>query len=191
MKDIYRFSSATKQPEISGDTLIDFLVQCDIQGAYFQFPPSMDRRQLKALTHPLDPKYFEATSTVSLNPNAFFTAMNHQDQQPFPCQVCRQCAPSLFKHYGDNMVGSNWCSQCHEQKDCLDVALIEHYRKRGIHDETICHQLPKSRWGSCGAAYQSFEDIEAAYQPLFEAARKNMHLRTLDQSPFDDAQHLD
>lgn len=175
MKKRLNCLTTPQQPESSGDTLIDFLVQCDIQGAYFQFPPSMDRRQLKALTRPLDPKYFEVTSTVSLNPSAFFTAMKHQGQQPFPCQVCHQCAPSLFKYYGDNMVGSSWCSQCHEQKDCLDVALIEHYRKRGIHDETICHQLPKSRWDSSSAAYQSFEDIEAAYQPVFEAARKNTH----------------
>ncbi|WP_017052897.1 hypothetical protein [Vibrio genomosp. F6] len=116
--------------------------------------------------------------TFHFGPAEFFTAMNHQGQQAFPCQLCEHCTPGLFKHYGDKMAGSWWCSQCHQNGECLDAALIEHYRKCGIDDETINGELPRKRWVSRNVSfpgmYQSIEDIEKTYQSIFEAAQANV-----------------
>ncbi len=185
MKKILRSLTPFKSHKPPCDTLIDFLVQCDVQGFHFQFPSSMSKPQLKALIEPLNLSrkeaqqllrtHLEPTSTFTLGPCEFFTSMNQQDPQSFPCQVCKHCAPGLFEHYGDSMADTTWCSQCREKRECLDVALIEHYRKHGIADETIGRQLPKIRWtcNSDSFAYQSIEAIETIYQSVFEAARKN------------------
>ncbi len=172
------------------DTLIDFLIQCNIQGFHFHFPPSIDKHSLKALIEPLNltqkdtntllHQHLLPLSRFTLGPCEFFTSMNQQDQLSFPCQVCEHCAPGLFEHYGYRMADTTWCSQCHETRECLDMALIEHYRKHGIDNETIIHQLPKIRWtcNSDSFAYQSIENIETVYQSVFEAARKNTHAMT-------------
>ncbi len=185
MKDIYRFSSATKQLESSDNKLLEFLVQCRKQGFHFRFPPTTDKHQLKALIHPLNlthkqettllNTYFAPISTFTFSPYEFFTSMDHQGQQAFPCQMCDSCAPKLFEHYGYDVAAASWCSQCHENRKCIDVTLIEHYRKYNIYDETICHQLPRARWclDDSLSTYQSIEDIETVYQPVFETARKN------------------
>lgn len=195
MKKILNFLSAMKnrsarRPKTSGDKLNAFLMQCHAQGAHFLFHPSTinnHRRenQLQAMTQALDLSHQESEAlleqhlpplfTFHFGPAEFFTAMNHQGQQAFPCQLCEHCAPGLFKHYGDKMADSCWCSQCHQNGICLDVALIEHYRKCGIDDETICHELPRTRWGSRGEppTYQSIKAIEAAHQSVFEASRGN------------------
>ncbi|MFA0072130.1 hypothetical protein AB4396_00315 [Vibrio cyclitrophicus] len=175
----------TKPPETFGNKLIEFLIQCEAQGVHFRFPPNMNEHRLKALIQPLNlsrkdtkvllKEHILPLSTFKLGPAEFFTAMNHPDQQAFPCQVCDNCAPGLFEYYGYNITDTSWCSQCHERGECLDVALIEYYRKHGIDDETIYRHLPRKRWSSgCDpVTYQSLEGIEKAYQSVFESARKN------------------
>ena len=121
----------------------------------------------------------EAHSTplvgLRLGPDDFFTAMEQVNQQAFPCQVCDSCAPGLFDHYGYHVADNSWCSQCHEQGECLDVALIEYYRKHHIDDDTINHTLPRTRWSSRNGTprYQSLEDIKSGYPSVFESSRKN------------------
>lgn len=183
MKKFLNFLSTTKQPENPHDTLIAFLTQCREQGFHFVFPPSMDKHQLQVLIKPLNlapqdadallNEHVSPLSSFTLGSCALFTAMRQQKNTTFPCQVCDNCAPGLFEHYGYDVAQTTWCSQCHEKRECLDMALIEHYRKHDIDDETIRHQLPKTRWNSDSPTYQSIEDIEAVYQSVFEAARQN------------------
>ncbi|HDM8072135.1 TPA: hypothetical protein P0E08_005348, partial [Vibrio harveyi] len=124
------------------------------------------KRLLKTLLSPM--------TGFNLGPAAFFSAMNHPEQQAFPCQVCDNCAPGLFKHYGYLVADTSWCSQCHEKGECIDVALIEHYRKLGIDDDTIWKALPRTRWGSRNgpSTYFSLENIETTYQAVFEAKKR-------------------
>ena len=183
MKKFLNFLSVTKQPESPHDTLIAFLTQCREQRFQFVFPSSMTKRQLQVLIEPLNlapqeadallNEHLSPLSTFTLDPCELFTSMKQQEKAPFPCQVCDNCAPGLFEHYGYDLADTTWCSQCHEKRECLDMVLIEHYRKHDIEDETIRHQLPKTRWDSNSSTYQSIEAIEAVYQSVFEAARKN------------------
>lgn len=103
---------------------------------------------------------------------AIYRAIKKQ-RRVFPCQVCETCAPTLFTHYGHLVADNSWCSQCYQKSDCIDAALIEHYHQHGIDDDTILSTLPRLRWGAMGRpAYQSIEEIESAYEPVFTAARK-------------------
>ncbi|MBE4458639.1 hypothetical protein HJ013_24405, partial [Vibrio parahaemolyticus] len=36
-------------------------------------------------------EYLNSLSTLTINPDDIFSAINHQDQQAFPCQVCDNC----------------------------------------------------------------------------------------------------
>lgn len=127
-------------------------------------------------TRNLSPKSSHMTpSSGPLDPIDFFAAMEQTNQQAFPCQVCDRCAPGLFEHYGYHVADNSWCSQCHEQGECLDVALIEYYRKHQIDNETISHTLPRARWGSKHGvpSYQSLEDIKSAYPLAFDASENS------------------
>ncbi|WP_139686214.1 hypothetical protein [Vibrio tasmaniensis] len=172
-------------PETQDDKLNTFLTQCHEQNIGLALLADKSKtHQLKTLIKPLnlshrDAKrllktYLSPMTRVHLCPADFFTAMNHPEQQAFPCQVCDNCAPGLFKHYGYLVADTSWCSQCHEQGECIDVALIEHYRKFGIDDDTIWEALPRTRWGSRTgpSTYLSLEDIKTIYQAVFEAAKR-------------------
>ncbi len=173
---------ATPQPQAtSDDTLSHFFIQCKTQGIHFVFPPTMDTGQLGALIPPpedtkaLLETHLAPMSTFRFGPYEVFTAMKHKVPPTFPCQWCERCAPGLFKHYGHAVAEMGWCSQCHQEGECLDVALIEYYRKHGIDDDTIHRELPKIRWRSAddSLTYLSLEDIENTYQPVFEASRQH------------------
>lgn len=60
-------------------------------------------------------------------------------------QLCDHCAPKLFERYGYDVADVGECSQCQGNGECLDVALIEFYRKNKIDDETIYTSLPRVR----------------------------------------------
>lgn len=183
MNTFLKFFSTTKPSKSADDTLIDFLVQCDAQGVHFQFSSSMNRSQLNSLIDQLhlsdeDRKaqltlHLSLLSSFTLGSNALLTSIDQHEKITLPCQVCDNCVPGLFDHYGEHLADASWCSQCNEKKDCLDLPLIEHYRKHDIDDETICHHLPKTRWDSDASTFQSIEDIETVYQWVFEAARQN------------------
>ncbi|PMK82359.1 hypothetical protein BCT92_13795 [Vibrio sp. 10N.261.52.E5] len=132
-------------------------------------PLRLSRRDRKTLIH----DHLTPLSKLIINPDDIYCAIEHNDQQAFPSQICDNCAPGLFKHYGYRVADAGWCSQCHERGECLDVALIEHYRKYGIDDYTICRYLPRKRYQSnvcpLPLRYQSIDDIEKAHQTLFNA----------------------
>lgn len=154
MNKILRFLSPNRQPKTSDDMLIEFLQQCRIQSVHFLFQTSSIEHQIKTLIQSLNLScsdtqtrlnaHLTPISTSNLGTAEFFTAMNHDEKQAFPCQMCDNCAPELFKHYGYRVADHSWCSQCHQNGECLDIALIEHYRK---HD-TICRYLPRKRYQS-------------------------------------------
>ncbi|APP09198.1 hypothetical protein VH1709_contig00184-0001 [Vibrio harveyi] len=178
-------------PKNQDDQLHTFLTECHKQNIRLALLADKSKAyQLKTLIKPLNLSRIEAKRLLkthlspmtgfNLGPAAFFSAMNHPEQQAFPCQVCDNCAPGLFKHYGYLVADTSWCSQCHEKGECIDVALIEHYRKLGIDDDTIWKSLPRTRWGSRNgpSTYLSLEDIEATYQAVFEAAKNKSLLQS-------------
>ncbi|WP_347365266.1 hypothetical protein [Vibrio vulnificus] len=191
MNAILKAASAIKRllfqdSETQEDKLHTFLTQCHKQNIRLSLLADQSKTyQLKTLIKPLKLSRTEAKRLLKthlspmtcfdLGAAEFFSAMNHPEQQAFPCQVCDNCAPGLFKHYGYLVADTSWCSQCHEKGECIDVALIEHYRKLGIDDDTIWRTLPRTRWGSRNgpSTYLSLEYIEATYQAVFEAAREN------------------
>ncbi|MCR9819761.1 hypothetical protein [Vibrio parahaemolyticus] len=188
-----------KKPTTSVRLLTTFLQQCQTYGGHlvtFSARSGNDngrKHRLNTLLKPLhlsrsDKKllikeYLNSLSTLTINPDDIFSAINHQDQQAFPCQVCDNCAPSLFKYYGYRLTDNGWCSQCHQQGDCLDIPLIEHYRKYGIDDDTIDRYLPRKRWGSRNTGipplYLSLKDIEKVHQTLFDAFEAKKRLAAL------------
>ncbi len=198
MSNLWPFLSS--KPTVSICSLTTFLQQCQTYGGHlltFSCKGSNDsdrKYQFNALLKPLhlsrsDKKtlinaHLNPLSTFTLNASDVFSVIKHQDQQAFPCQVCDNCAPSLFEHYGYIMADTAWCSQCHQGGDCLDVPLIEHYRKCGIDDVTIYRYLPRKRWTSRNIGvppfYQSIEDIERIHQPLFDAFKAQKRLAALE-----------
>lgn len=165
-----------------------FLTQCHTQNVHIVFKGAKQAQSLDRVIAPLNASRqarhhllnkLTPMTTFTLSPETFYTAMNHHGQQAFPCQVCDQCAPSLVDFYCQNerLVDAGWCSQCHQKGDCLDVPLIEHYRKHHIDDETIWLHLPRTRWASrytcIPPLYQSIEEIEKTYAWVFEAAAVN------------------
>ena len=175
----------------TGDNLNAFLMQCQKQHVHLVLLADKSKTHpLTTLIQPLNLSQNQAKRLLKahlspltrfhLAPAAFFTAMNHPEQQAFPCQVCDNCAPGLFKHDGYLVADTSWCSQCHEKGACIDVALIEHYRKFGIDDDTIWIALPRTRWGARNgpSTYQSLEDIEMRYQAVFEAAKNKSLLQS-------------
>ncbi|MFA0072129.1 hypothetical protein AB4396_00310 [Vibrio cyclitrophicus] len=188
MNRFLRFLSFKPTPHAG--SLLTFLQQCQINNGHIIFdtieandfnrrsklnrlikPLNLSWRERKTLIH----DHLTPQSKFTITPNDIYVALNHPDQQAFPCQVCDNCAPGLFYVYCRNarLSDNNWCSQCHERGECLDVALIEHYRKHGIDDETISRLLPRKRWTSrglgCPQLYQSIEDIEKTHQSVFKA----------------------
>lgn len=177
-------------PNTQDDQLHTFLTECHKQNIHLALLADKSKTyQLKTLIKPLNLSRIEAKRLLkthlspmtgfNLGPAAFFSAMNHPEQQAFPCQVCDNCAPGLFKHYGYLVADTSWCSQCHEKGECIDVALIEHYRKLGIDDDTIWKALPRTRWGSRNgpSTYLSLENIETTYQAVFEAKKERRNRR--------------
>ncbi len=188
------------KPTPSSDSLFAFLQQCQAQGGHLAFSPmalSDDNRksELNALMNPLDLSrhekrkiirdYLTPLSRFTITPNEFGIATSHPEQQVFPCQVCDNCAPGLFEHYGYYIADTGWCSQCHQRGECIDVPLIEYYRQHGIDDDTINRYLPRKRWGLRGSGapplYQSLEDIKAIHHSLFDMARARLTLHSLNQ----------
>lgn len=196
IKPFLRFFSATpKHADTPENSLDAFLTQCRTQNVHFTFcgsdhqtsslkaliaPLHLSRKSRKHLLNTLKPM-----TRFTLGPDEFFAAMNHQDQQAFPCQVCDSCAPGLFEYYGYNVADTGWCSQCHQRGECLDVPLIEYYRRHGIDDDTINRYLPRKRWGLRGSGapplYQSLEDIKAIHHSLFDMARARLTLHSINQ----------
>lgn len=191
MKTFLRLFSSKPTPSISA--LLTFLQQCQASGGRIIFSPSgineyTRKSELDALLKPLNlPRRDKKTlindhliplTKLTIDPDDIYAAIEHPNQQPFPNQVCDNCAPGLFEHYGYLVADNGWCSQCHGRGECLDIALIEHYRKCGIDDETINGELPRKRWVSRNVSfsgmYQSIEDIEKTYQSVFEAAQANV-----------------
>ncbi|WP_394145649.1 hypothetical protein [Vibrio atypicus] len=189
MNNILQFFS----PKSSGEPLLTFLQQCQAHGGHFiSFPVVLsednNKYEFNNLLKPLrlsrrDKKmlikdYLVPLSTFTITPDDIHCVISHQGQQAFPCQVCDQCAPGLFKYYGYDVADASWCSQCFERGECLDIPLIEHYRKYGIDDKTIWRHLPRKRWGNAGhpshRVYQSIEDIEQNYQPIFKLAKSGI-----------------
>ncbi|KFK59492.1 hypothetical protein JS84_03815 [Vibrio vulnificus] len=195
MNAILKAASAIKRllfqdSETQEDKLHTFLTQCHKQNIRLSLLADQSKTyQLKTLIKPLKLSRTEAKRLLKthlspmtcfdLGAAEFFSAMKHPEQQAFPCQVCDNCAPGLFKHYGYLVADTSWCSQCHEKGECIDVALIEHYRKLGIDDDTIWKALPRTRWGSRNgpSTYLSLEDIETTYQAVFEAKKERRNRR--------------
>lgn len=170
------------------DALNAFLLIAQLRGVQFQFPPHFASRQEreKALSQLLEPLTLsdekrERLLEAHLRPMSVFvigigacsTAIHSAEPPNLPCQLCQRCAPGLFAHYGEPLSQRSWCSQCHQNKPCIDAALIEHYRQCGIEESTIERQLPKARWGLKGEApsYQSIASIEQAYPLVFKSSR--------------------
>lgn len=175
------------KPAASVRLLTTFLQRCQIYCGHLISSPvatsNNNKHQINTLLKPLNlsrrdrktliNEQLLPLSTFPLTTNDIFTALRNKDQPAFPCQVCDNCAPSLFKYYGYRLADNGWCSQCHQQGDCLDIPLIEHYRKYGIDDDTIDRYLPRKRWASRNTGipplYRSLKDIEVLHQTLFDA----------------------
>lgn len=184
-------------PAPSINTLQRFLQQCQNHNVHL-IPPlkvsNNNRRQYQALIKPLGLSRRDRNTLIndSLLPLAKFTlttdevgtALKRKDQQAFPCQVCDNCAPGLFEHYGYLVADAGWCSQCFQRGECLDAPLIEHYRKYGIDDDTIWRYLPRQRCQSdiypLDLRYSAIEDIEAFHQTLFDAFKAQKRLMEVE-----------
>lgn len=200
MKKFLSFLSKTKQPQSPNDILIEFLIQCSKQGVHLRLPHSPKKHQLEALIKPLNLsrketkaalKNLTPLSTLTLGPYEFFTAREQQGQEAFPCQVCDNCAPGLFEHYGYDVADTSWCSQCHEIGECLDVPLIEHYRKFGIDDKTIWRHLPRKRWDNIGLFHQTIDDIENEHPSIFDAFDSKRKLTPQQTTQLTNDEHTD
>ncbi|MFA0077364.1 hypothetical protein AB4427_04305 [Vibrio artabrorum] len=101
----------------------------------------------------------------------------------FGCQVCDNCDPRLFKHYGYLVADTSLCSQCHEKGECIDIELIDYYRKFGINDDTIYRALPRTRWDKKNEfntpTYQSLEEIKKDHHAVFEESSRGNLLKRL------------
>ena len=143
-------------------------------------PLCLSRRDKKTLID----EHLLPLSVSPLTTNDVFTALKKEHHPAFPCQVCDNCALGLFEHYGYLVADAGWCSQCFKRGECLDVPLIEHYRKYGIDDDTIWRYLPRKRCLSdtypLHLRYSTIEDIEACHQPLFDAFKAQKRLMELE-----------
>lgn len=109
----------------------------------------------------------------AITPHMTVYSATKKEKHRFPNQVCDGCAPGLFKHYGYGVADTGWCSQCYQVGECLDVPLIEHYRKQGIDDDIIYAHLPRLRWNAIHQPEfnQTLEEIESTYQAIFDLAK--------------------
>lgn len=199
MNRFLRFFSSKPSPSIG--SLLTFLQQCQAHGGHIisspvTFSDDNRKRTLNALLKPLrlsrrDRKrlideYLAPLSTFTITSDDVSAALTCQNQPVFPSQVCDACAPGLFEYYGYRVADVGWCSQCHQRGECLDVALIEHYRKCGIDDRTVWRYLTRKRWGNDGLPrpliYQSIEDIEDEHQSIFDAFESKQRLAALEEN---------
>ena len=82
-----------------------------------------------------------------------------------PYQICDQCAPTLFEYYGYDVADIGTCDNCYQKSDCIDVALIEHYRAQEIDEKSIYCTLPRLRQYP-NAQPMSWKDIEDRVEGL-------------------------
>lgn len=173
-------SGATLSPKEASNTFINHLTTCQAMGFRLTaddttWDETQQRLRIRRTAKAIQLSRCDANALEKhiLKPKAITPCMTvysatKKEKHRFPNQVCDGCAPGLFEHYGYGVADTGWCSECDQVGECLDVPLIEHYRKQGIGDDIIYAHLPRLRWCSIHQPefHQTLEEIESTYRAI-------------------------